>query len=203
MIALVLGSACGDDSGGNTPEKDAGPPPMYKCSGTCHGDEASNAPPVGTMGETETTARGVGAHRSHLDSGAGWHRVVECRDCHLVPVYLTDPGHMDTPTPAEVTFGQVAQAQGANPTWDGQGCSGVYCHGGTMTGGALSEPNWTTVDGTQAACGNCHALPPPAPHPAEDDCGSCHKTIRADLAGPPGPEDFLAPERHIDGTVDF
>jgi predicted CxxxxCH...CXXCH cytochrome family protein len=34
----------------------------------------------------------------------------------------------------------------------------VYCHGSTLSGGTISAPVWTTTDGSQKACGTCHAV---------------------------------------------
>ena len=196
--------ACGDDAN----DQDAGPEPPYVdpqlgCTGACHGDAESNAPPVGTSGEVDTTTVAVGAHRSHLVAQPIWHRRVDCRDCHLVPNSLTDVGHIDSALPAELTFGEIAQTGGLTPTWDGQNCSDVHCHGGGLTGGALNQPAWTTVDGSQAACGNCHGLPPLPPHPQNNDCGTCHSIVLGGLGGPPTIEGFIDPTRHINGVTDF
>ena len=65
--------------------------------------------------------------------------------------------------------------------FDGSTCNDIYCHGPTLTVGAgpNTTPTWTTVDGTEAACGSCHAVPPPFPHPtvAATECGDCHPFI--------------------------
>ena len=147
---------------------------------SCHGDgaRATNpaAPPKGTKGETATTARAVGAHQSHLTASAT-RAAVACTECHVVPTSTTHSN--GTPT---VTFGTLARTGGATPTWNGTTCSNVYCHGGTIANGGatITAPTWTKVDGTQAACGSCHGLPPPAAqgHPAVTGgltaCASCH-----------------------------
>jgi hypothetical protein len=63
-------------------------------------------------------------------------------------------------------------------------------------------PNWTRVDGTQAACGTCHGAPPRGPlwhggaHGGGNGCDLCHPGTRADGAG------FTDPSRHMNGTVD-
>jgi len=81
--------------------------------------------------------------------------------------------------------------------WDGATCSGVYCHGAVLQpGGSNNHPTWTTVDGTQAACGTCHGLPPGGTHPSSSSqCETCHGEVIA--AG----HVFLRPELHIDGVV--
>ena len=119
-------------------------------------------------GGTSRGLRGVGAHQAHL-LDANWHRTVLCSDCHLVPLNVEDPGHLD-PSPAEVLYQPVdgglvvAAAGGATPTWNGDTCTN-WCHGAKLTGGTLTEPVWTRYDVSQAYCGNCHGVPPPAPHP--------------------------------------
>ncbi len=160
---------------------------------SCHGDATSSAPPKDTQGNTATSARTVGAHRSHLGV-SGWHAEVTCDDCHVVPTLRDDPGHID-PSPAEVHYGSTAQSRGALPTWNGTSCAN-YCHGQTMDGGTNRVPSWTTVNGTQAQCGTCHGLPPPAPHPQNAQCSSCHgAVVNAARA-------FVDPNLHINGTVE-
>ncbi|MEB2311448.1 MAG: CxxxxCH/CxxCH domain-containing protein [Sorangiineae bacterium] len=167
----------------------------------CHGSSANDAPPRGVGGETATSMMAVGAHQAHLVS-SGRARAVPCGECHVVPSGWRAPGHLDSPRPAELTFSGVAVAWGAAPTLDGATCRNTYCHGehfvaGHASGGALTRPLWTTVDGTQAACGTCHGLPPPAPHPANaDDCATCHENLDSNL-------DFIRPELHVDGDVTF
>ncbi len=175
---------------------------------SCHGGDGNPAPPKDTLGNTVTTARGVGAHRTHL-AASTTHAAIACSECHVVPENLDDPGHVDTDLPAEVTFGALAAARGAQPAWDGSGCSDVACHGGghvgapagafgagATMGGTNHAPSWTTVNGTQAACGTCHGLPPPAPHPARTDCNACHgDVIAADGT-------FVDGSKHVDGKVD-
>jgi predicted CxxxxCH...CXXCH cytochrome family protein len=168
---------------------------VAECS-SCHGDPDSPAPPRAVNGDTETSSRGVGAHRSHLALNPTWHGPIQCEDCHTVPLETADPGHIDGDDVAEVSFTALATTGGLSPDWDGSRCSNVYCHGASLTGGSLTEPSWTTVDGSQAACGNCHGFPPPEPHSQSTDCGSCHPTIR------PGTDEFLDPASHINGRVD-
>lgn len=206
FCCMAVLSACDLGTQNNPPVADAGvdaepviPPPnadpLLGCAGACHGDETSIAPPKDTTGGVETTLRSVGAHRDHLNPAPTWHRKILCEDCHQVPAAAGDPGHIDTPVPAELTFSALA-AQGGPIEWNGETCANAYCHGSTLPGGALTQPNWTTVDNTQDACGNCHGYPPPAPHPANTDCGTCHPTVQ------PGTTSFLDPASHIDGKLD-
>ncbi len=170
------------------------------CAIACHGSATTEAPPPDTSGNTATTERGVGAHQTHLAGANG--AVVACADCHVVPATPADPGHLDGALPAEVTFSGLAVADGASPSWDGASltCSDAYCHGGgglANAGGTLTSPTWNVVDGSQNACGACHSLPPPAPHPAQNACETCHGSVAG--AGPV----IANPSLHVNGSVDF
>lgn len=174
-----------------------GPPPnadpQAGCSLGCHGD-ANNAPPQDLSGGTATSSEGVGAHQAHLDPASAWHRPVACADCHDVPAEVGSPGHMDDgDNTAELTFSSIAG--GGDASWSGGACT-TACHGSAALGGTAPEPVWTQVDGTQSTCGSCHGAPPPAPHPDDDNCASCHPTMEE------GSLTFRDPLRHIDGVVD-
>jgi predicted CxxxxCH...CXXCH cytochrome family protein len=165
----------------------------------CHGMMGqSPAPPKDTMGGTASTMTTVGAHTSHLLGSHNISRPIDCQECHVVPANVDSPGHIDHPPPAYVIWGPLSANGGAAPAWNrttGK-CSNVYCHGGTLTGGSNTSPSWTTVNNTQAACGTCHGLPPPAPHPADSTCENCHAPVA-------GPNLTLAtPARHADGILD-
>lgn len=168
---------------------------------SCHGSGGNPAPPTSTTGATSTANRGVGAHRSHLGVKT-WHAEVTCDDCHVVPVTVSDPGHIDV-LPAEVTFGSSARSRGQTPAWTGTSCNNVYCHnaGVPAGGGANTTPLWTTVNGTQAACGTCHGLPPTLTtdggvHPNSVSCSTCHTAVVLPDAG------FVDPTLHINGMVE-
>ena len=175
----------------------------------CHGSPgtptsngaAINAPPQDTLGNTATTARGVGAHQSHMNPANPFFKQVQCQDCHTVPATVNSVGHIDHPLPAYVIFSTRA---GSSPTWNGATCSNVYCHGATLTdgstgaGGSATSPIWNQVDGTQAQCTSCHGNPPPPPHPSNAaDCGQCHDDVQVGA-----PTTFSDPTRHIDGNLD-
>lgn len=160
---------------------------------SCHGDATSPAPPRDTQGNTSTALRTVGAHRSHLGASS-WHAEVACEDCHTVPTRYDDPGHID-PSPAELHWGSLASARGGSPSWNGTSCAN-YCHGQTIAGGTNKAPAWSQVNGTQAACGTCHSLPPAAPHPQNPNCSVCHSAV-IDSTGA-----FVDPSLHINGTVE-
>jgi predicted CxxxxCH...CXXCH cytochrome family protein len=161
---------------------------------TCHGSAGNPAPPRDTRDNLTTGSRGVGAHRSHVESST-WRAPISCDACHQVPTSTASLGHIDSPLPAELRFGAIA---GPAASWSGTTCSNVYCHGGTLgAGGAATRPVWTVVNGSQSQCDSCHGAPPPAPHPVDSDCGKCHDTMT-----PGGGLVITDPARHIDGNVD-
>jgi predicted CxxxxCH...CXXCH cytochrome family protein len=139
---------------------------------SCHGTRGAPnaAPPSGTLGETSTTALAVGAHQQHLVGGAVSGGIA-CSECHVVSTSMT---HADGT--AGVEFGALATTGDVVPQWDRTTatCASTYCHGAFPGGNLLATPSWTTVDGTQAACGSCHGAPPPPPHTNSTNCGGCH-----------------------------
>lgn len=143
---------------------------------TCHGS-ANPAPPRDLSGNTATSARGVGAHQKHLTAGT-ISAVSICSDCHTVPTGLDRPGHVDSPTPAEVPMSSVLASIATNepgtadfddtlplfspdPTWTAGSlsCANTYCHGTFKNGNPAFAPVWNDLSGTQAACGTCHGDP--------------------------------------------
>lgn len=166
----------------------------------CHGG-ATSAPPFDLQGASDTSAAGVGAHAIHLQ-GSETARAVACAECHRVPDAVRAPGHLDDSPPAEVVFSGVARAFGAQPSYSAGVCANTFCHGDSFvakhaSGGTVTRPSWTRVDGTQARCGACHALPPPQPHPSNaDDCSACHENVDSNLR-------ILHPKSHVDGQVTF
>jgi predicted CxxxxCH...CXXCH cytochrome family protein len=161
------------------------------CSG-CHGDATSPAPPNDLSGNQVTTAIGVGAHRAHLDVPSRLRGPIACGTCHLVPVQVGDPGHIDTSAPAEVN---------ASLGWDrtAQTCETALCH-------IAARPVWTQTGG--AACGTCHGIPPATPtHRGITSltmCVSCHaQTVDATgtIVLTPGPGSTVT-SKHMNGVVD-
>lgn len=147
-------------------------PESQECT-LCHGSADNAAPPKSLQGSTDTSSIAVGAHQSHVRGGTV-SVPISCSECHVVPARLDSPGHMDGRV--DVRFGPLATTDAASQQWDRATavCSGIYCHGATLSGGSITAPRWTTVDGTQAACGACHGIPPPPPHVQNSNCGSCH-----------------------------
>ncbi|MCA9665011.1 MAG: CxxxxCH/CxxCH domain-containing protein [Myxococcales bacterium] len=206
--ARVTDGVVADGGGDGLPPRDGAAPdgdaaigdgggdaaPIPPCS-RCHGGVANAAPPLSLSGLTATTERGVGAHQSHLRTST-WHAQILCSDCHVVPKNVTDPGHIDSALPAELTFSARAKSDGAQPTWDGLTCAGAYCHGATLSGGTYNVPIWTLVDGSQVVCGTCHGLPPTKNHPNNTNCSMCHGAV-VDAN-----RKIINPALHIDGKVD-
>jgi len=167
-----------------------------KVCNLCHGNDDNFAPPKSTSGETDTGMVTVGAHQSHLVDGE-LRRAVACTECHLVPEKVGDVGHLDSASPAELTFGTLATTNGVSPEWDRnkETCSKTYCHGGTLSAGTITEPKWTDLSGDQIECGTCHGLPPSDSHPQNvTKCWDCHPdTVDSDLK--------INIDKHIDGVV--
>jgi predicted CxxxxCH...CXXCH cytochrome family protein len=156
------------------------------CSG-CHGGPSSPAPPRDLLGNTFTTAIGVGAHQAHLQAPSRLSAPIACATCHVVPSAIDSPGHIAA-GPAKVN---------AELGWDrdAQTCAGASCHG-------PARPTWTSS--TQVACGSCHGIPPAdanhTPAMSLASCASCHpQTIDASgtiiVTG--------GTSKHINGTVDL
>ena len=194
---------------------------------TCHGDPAPGGhifPPPDLEGDTSTTAPGVGAHVAHLVTN-NLSGSIRCSNCHKFPTSFDAPGHIDSPLPAELTFGRIAVTnRGINSSYDysTHSCANTYCHGNFVTlrdtskleyqfifvdsTGAPSDSMygnnktvvWNQVDGTQAKCGSCHGLPPTG-HRFQtfpSSCGICHTGV-VDNQG-----NIIDSTKHINGHVD-
>jgi predicted CxxxxCH...CXXCH cytochrome family protein len=120
----------------------------------------------------------------------------DCAECHAVPSEVHDAGHLDGTV--DVALGALARARGATPSYDGETCSGVACHGAGLAGGTHPSPRWR-ADTIAGECGACHGTPPPAPHTENTDCGAslCHGGGVA-----PGPRiTELGRVTHVDGRI--
>jgi predicted CxxxxCH...CXXCH cytochrome family protein len=167
---------------------------------TCHGDPeragdalSRSAPPRDLAGGTDPSYPGVGAHAIHLNASRT-HAALACNECHVVPERSDSAGHGDHGSPATLVFGALASNAGHTPSYDPatRSCSDSYCHG-HGTGDAV----WNAPRSSSAACGSCHGLPPPAPHPQSERCSLCHGAV-VDTA-----RNFVAPELHANGQVDL
>ena len=125
---------------------------------------------VESGGGSAMPAPPTGAHAAHVESER-FATALTCEACHGV-----DENGLPT---GEISFGAVAFTDGAAPVWNGTSCTGVYCHGTTLGGGADAEPTWDG-ESEQVACGSCHGFPPPRPHPPELDCWTCHRAVVSD-----------------------
>jgi len=176
---------------------------------TCHGqfravasDPLSAAPPKSVLGDSLTSAQGVGAHSRHLLSGI-LGRPVKCTECHVRPVSLFAAGHVDTPLPAEVVFNDtLARLKTGGGTYDPAPaynaatltCVNTYCHGNwqmkksesiypqfftdSVMVGAAQAPVWNG-GASEASCGSCHGTAEsvtPKGHVAFNlnSCVNCH-----------------------------
>ena len=141
---------------------------------SCHGWTFGTSPPQDLAGDCDPEASNSGAHEAMRRAAIPAHQV-NCINCHQVPVIVWEAGHIDGDNRAEVRFANLAVADGAAPAWDGERCSGVYCHGATLTGGFLTEPEWTDTSGRPGRCGACHWIRSPGGD-FDADCSSCHPT---------------------------
>ncbi len=146
---------------------------------SCHGgtDNDTGAPPVDLQGNSNRTARGVGAHTAHV-SDSQWGRTYDCTECHIKPVNASDPGHIDNNRPAEIVWGEFSKTENLTPNWDGSKCDNVYCHGGSLQDGSARNPQWTRTE--TLPCDACHGLPPDTGGHKEHaesqiDCNVCHE----------------------------
>jgi predicted CxxxxCH...CXXCH cytochrome family protein len=135
----------------------------------------------------------TGAHAAH-NKGGFFSLPMACSECHKVPTTVTDVGHIDSAAPAELTFGSIATARGANPTWNGQSCSDVSCHGPL-------QPSWSGTAEESAYCGGCHGLPPTTPAHNSGmttfDCVSCHAQSVTQFGGI-----LVGGGKHVNGVID-
>jgi len=161
---------------------------------TCHGNLVNSAPPRDLSNNFSTSARGVGAHQSHVKEGKislGF----DCNECHIKPSVLRSPGHLDGSNGAEVIFQDSSLARHKTPSgigeyivpnpvysFDNLTCSNTYCHGYFRNGNMSNLPRWNVVDGSQASCGTCHGLPPSGTHPSVSST-SCANACHSDVVG--------------------
>jgi predicted CxxxxCH...CXXCH cytochrome family protein len=144
---------------------------------TCHADGPTSCTTCHKLPPT------TGAHAAHSAK-------FQCTECHVVPARYTDVGHLfagdgKVIARATITFGPLASSNGATPSWDGARCRNTYCH-------FDNKPAWSG-GASQAACGTCHAIPPPDHKSAR--CGACHPRVANDAA------QIVDDSLHVDGKV--
>jgi predicted CxxxxCH...CXXCH cytochrome family protein len=194
LLILSLTAAAG--SGCFVPRDEDKTQTDTRCT-SCHGSASNpgdllqqSAPPTDTHGETDAGVPGVGAHQRHLLASAT-HGSVACTECHVVPTLVTDKGHNDHPGPATLTWGPLASQGGLAPKYNQvtYGCANTYCHGSASV-------DWTKQRTPDEACGTCHGLPPPAPHPQTTQCFLCHGAV-VDAQN-----QIINADLHVNGKVD-
>lgn len=184
---------------------------------TCHGNFSNPsliAPPVDINRKTDPQLASVGAHSTHL-LNVKIGSLLKCSECHVVPTALNSPGHIDNTPKAEVIMTtKYSDFQIGNGAYDAgtNKCSNTYCHGNFSFPKSTSEwsfaytadkmegenfqPTWNKVDGTQAACGTCHGLPPRGHMDADlKGCATCHVGV-VDKYGK-----IIDATKHMDGKI--
>ncbi len=153
---------------------------------SCHGWDLGTSPPQTLSGECSEDAPNVTGHTGHRRDPIPAHQT-NCSNCHTIPLETWDIGHIDGVV--DVQFDMLATANDATPVWNGTTCSGVYCHGATLSGGSLTEPSWGDTSSNAKKCGACHEAGP-------SDCSECHPTsVGAN-------HQILLRGTHINGAVD-
>jgi predicted CxxxxCH...CXXCH cytochrome family protein len=149
-------------------------------TGASGANPVAAAPPRDTVGNTATSAPGVGAHQAHLYGGA-LSAAFECSQCHTVP---TDTAHSSQPL--DLTWGALARTGGVTPTWNGTALTCTnYCHGAGLTGGTRTSPVWTGGSAQVSSCSSCHGAPPNtgrhSKHVSGEGiaCATCHSGYTA------------------------
>lgn len=196
----------GEDLKGGTSKKSC-----YTCHtagptscGSCHGTTASGGAPAPDLAwNLDPSVITVGLHAAHL-AGSKLRDKLPCDSCHLVPKKLDDKGHLDTDSPAEVTFSAVASGKKAGvslkPKWNrAEGtCTNVFCH--SLDAGDVTSWTWTKKTAAGLTCSSCHGNPPTktssgSKHSSGTDCTGCHSGAYKNGA--------INPATHINGEVDL
>jgi len=164
---------------------------------TCHAEV-----PINNAGLLQGMPSGsFGAHELHvIEKGYA------CTECHA---RVTDVLHTG-PLPAEVSFAASRIARKppytspvyshiGDPVSGNGSCSATYCHSDGRGGPPPIVLPWV---GGESYCTACHNLPPPAPHPQQNECWTCHHNVDPNSVFPNDIR-FLNPNLHVDGTVQF
>lgn len=175
---------------------------------TCHGS-VNAAPPKDLSNNISPSFRGVGAHQKHVLGGIIG-APVSCNECHKVPQKITDAGHIDISTHAEIMFDSTSKFFKSNAVYSAANvsCNNTYCHGNFSGGNQNVTIAWNVVSGSATACGTCHGditkttleekAFPKTGHPAIGTlkCNQCHsRTVNASMV-------IIDPSKHMNGVVD-
>ncbi len=179
------------------------------CHGTFNADPAeitSWAPPANLLGQISTSLATVGAHQNHVNP-EGINTIYiggpyACGECHILPASLDASTHLDSlPPQAEITFGPLAtDGNQVNPAYNTQyaSCAATYCHGNFEFGHTDNPASWTTQNGSQIQCDQCHGMPPEnEDHPQVSACYLCHASV-VDLNN-----NIIAAHLHVNGEANF
>jgi predicted CxxxxCH...CXXCH cytochrome family protein len=187
---------------------------------SCHGDagrvlvsgadpQTASAPPI--VATAGTWPFGPGAHQAHLNKGTGAiGRHVACSECHAVPA-SPSPGGVHENGAADVSFGTLARAGGASPTYAAPSCSTTYCHGQFTVNPSSKGRQGVTISWDAPgplACSACHVVngsgvpvpndtchPPNFDHDGGNRCSDCHKNVSSTGTG------ITNATTHVDGNV--
>jgi predicted CxxxxCH...CXXCH cytochrome family protein len=125
------------------------------------------------------------------------------------------PGHVDTPSPAEVQFEGTLSSKttaGRTPTYNADmlACSNTYCHGNFKNGNTNYTLVWNANSISAAACGTCHGDPSKATnaekalpktsanggtHPNNLACSNCHGNV-VNSSG-----NIISASKHMNGKL--
>jgi hypothetical protein len=169
----------------------------------CHGgtDNATGAPPRDLSGATAAAELRYPAHTAHVSRTR--HPAYDCKECHVKPAALLDPGHIldDTPGRSEVIFHDISDAA-VRDAAAGR-CATAYCHGnGQGDNGAIGDRD------PAPDCGGCHGSKAVEAswggmsgdhrkHLGEGlECGDCHGAVVT------GGTTIQNPDLHVNGAVD-
>jgi predicted CxxxxCH...CXXCH cytochrome family protein len=119
---------------------------------SCHGSDGDPAPPRDLAGNTDRASVGVGAHRAHLALSTE-RREINCSNCHVIPLEVGSPGHIDGDNTAEVPF-DALNPQATVDLATGT-CSNLYCHGNGRSNNGTAL--WTSAEPME--CDSCHQSP--------------------------------------------
>jgi predicted CxxxxCH...CXXCH cytochrome family protein len=179
-----------------TPRSSPAPPTSSIRTATSTATSTPRLTTKDLAGNTDPTAPGVGAHRAHVGPSE-WRRELYCSQCHVVPVNIGDPGHVDGDNVAEITF------DGLNPqgTFDRatSTCSNLYCHGNGWN--QLGTKTWTQPGALNCtSCHNTNGEEMSGKHKKHFekgyDCVDCHRdVINAQRA-------IITPDLHLNGVHD-
>jgi predicted CxxxxCH...CXXCH cytochrome family protein len=183
----------------------------------CHGDNVgftNAAPPRATWGNNvpnDPTNIRIGAHQSHVRATHGLSLPLDCTVCHAKPADALAANHIDAVVSVTGYTGTdpnlLANVKDPSFSTATATCATSYCHGGgvapKLTDGTLTQPNWTKVDGTQAACKTCHGVPPASVwgHGYHRDCQRCHLDV-AWWDQATNTTTLTNPALHVNGVVD-